>query len=72
MTSTTSQNPKHVHHGRTPAAWTGAILALVAFLLGGFALVLGPNWVLFWISAALLVISVIAGGVMQALGHGAK
>jgi hypothetical protein len=63
---------KHVHHGRTPAAWTGVTFAMLGFLLGGFAMVDGPNWVLFWIAAALVAIGVIAAKVMQALGHGAS
>ncbi|MCW2803556.1 MAG: uncharacterized protein JWN06_1773 [Propionibacteriaceae bacterium] len=77
MTETTKQHVqhahhgKHVHHGRTPAAWTGVTIAMIAFLLGGIALVLGPNWVLFWISAALLAISLIATRVLQVLGYGA-
>ena len=31
---------KHVHHGRTLAAWIGTTLALVAFILGGIAVVI--------------------------------
>jgi len=72
MTDTTRSNPKHVHHGRTLAAWTGVIIAIVAFLVGGVALVLGPNWVMFWIAAALLVVAAIATRVLQVLGHGAE
>ncbi len=62
---------KHVHHGRTPAAWAGVSIALVGFLLGGFAIVDNQNWVLFWIGAALCVIALVVAGVMQKLGYGA-
>ena len=48
----TSRPARHVHHGRTAAAWAGTTIALVAFLLGGIALVVG-NWVLFWAAGAL-------------------
>jgi hypothetical protein len=57
-------------HGSTPAAWTAVTIVLVAFTLGGVALMIGPSWVLFWASVALLPIAVIVGKVMQAAGLG--
>ncbi len=63
---------KHVHHGRTPAAWAGVTLAMVGFLLGGLAMVAGPNWVLFWIAVAILVAAGIVTLVLQKLGYGAS
>jgi hypothetical protein len=62
---------KHVHHGRTTAAWTGSVLAMLAFILGGIAMVLGPNWLLFWIAVAILILSLIATKVLQVMGYGA-
>jgi hypothetical protein len=62
---------KHVHHGRTPAAWAGVALAMLGFLLGGFALVAGPNWTLFWIAVGLCVVALIVTRVMQKMGYGA-
>ena len=62
---------KHVHHGKTPAAWAGSMLALVAVIVGGVAMLLGPNWVLFWIAAVLLVLAPIVARVLQVTGHGA-
>ena len=72
--SDASKPHKHVHHGRTTAAWTGSVLAMAAFVLGGIAMVLpgGTNWTLFWIAAAILVVSLIATKVLQAMGHGAN
>ena len=65
-------NPeKHVHHGRTLAAWTGSTIAMVAFILGGIAVVV-QNWPLFWISAGLLIASVIVTKVLQTMGYGAR
>jgi hypothetical protein len=61
---------KHVHHGRTLAAWVGTTIALVAFILGGIAVVV-QNWPLFWISAGLLVLGLIATKVLQVMGYGA-
>ena len=62
---------KHVHHGRTLAAWTGTSIAMVAFILGGIAVVI-QNWPLFWVSVALLVVAVIATKVLQVMGRGAR
>jgi hypothetical protein len=62
---------KHVHHGRTVAAWVGTLVAMAAFIIGGIALVFGPNWVMFWIAVALLVVALIATVVLQKLGYGA-
>jgi hypothetical protein len=71
-TDAKDQPDKHVHHGRTVAAWTGSTLAMVAFILGGIAMVMGPNWVLFWIAVAILVLSPLVTKVLQAMGYGAN
>jgi len=57
-------------HGSTPAAWTAVAIVLIAFTLGGVALMIGPNWVLFWVSVALLPVAAIVGKVMAAAGLG--
>jgi hypothetical protein len=61
---------KHTHHGRTPAAWAGVSLAMLGFLLGGFAVVI-QNWVLFSIAAAICVVALVVARVMQKMGYGA-
>jgi hypothetical protein len=66
-----SKPKKHVHHGRTPAAWAGSIVAMLAFVIGGIAVVI-QNWPLFWASAGLLVVAVIVTMVLQRMGHGAR
>ena len=43
---------KHVHHGRTPAAWVGSMTSLVGFLLGGTA---GVGTVLFAVAVGPLI-----------------
>jgi hypothetical protein len=35
-------------------------------------MVMGPNWVLFWIAVAMLVVGVIAAKVLQVMGYGAN
>ena len=65
-----SRRGKHVHHGRTLAAWTGSTIAMVAFIVGGIAVVI-PNWPLFWVSVGLAVVAIIATLVLQRMGYGA-
>ncbi|HEX2174751.1 MAG TPA: HGxxPAAW family protein [Nocardioidaceae bacterium] len=60
------------NHGSTPAAWVAVFIVLVAFVIGGIALVFSPpNWVMFWIAVALLPVSLLVGKVMSAMGLGA-
>lgn len=59
------------HHGSTPAAWTTVTVALVAFLVGAAGLII-LNWVVFWCGAGLLVVAVVVGKIMQAMGLGAR
>ena len=61
---------KHVHHGRTPAAWAGSMIAMAAFILGGIALIV-QNWPMFWTAVALLVVALVVTKVLQATGRGA-
>ena len=73
MTNVTNRRGKHVHHGRTLAAWTGASIALLAFIIGGIAVVvqIWPPLPLFWVSVGLIVVSLIATVVLQRMGYGA-
>ena|SRR5215218_3179825 len=65
-----SRRGKHVHHGRTVAAWTGSMIAMVAFIVGGIAVVI-QVWSLFWVSVALAVVAIIVTVVLQRMGYGA-
>ena len=51
-------------HGSTPAAWTAVIIITIAFTIGTAAIIVG-NWVLFWVSVALVAIGAIAGRVLN-------
>jgi hypothetical protein len=42
-------------HGR-PVSWVAVSLIMVAFLVGGLALVFGPTWWLFWAALGLAVV----------------
>ena len=45
-------------HGRT-ISWVSVSVIMVAFLVGGLALALGPVWWLFWASLGLAVIGLL-------------
>ena len=51
-------------HGRA-VSWTAAGIIMAAFLTGGFALVFGPTWWLFWAS---LGAAVLGGLIAMAIG----
>lgn len=59
------------HHGNTPAAWTGVIIILLGFAVGGIGLVI-DNWPTFWVGVALGPIGIIAGKVMSMMGLGSE
>jgi fatty acid desaturase len=61
---------KHVHHGRTLAAWTGSAIGLVAFILGAIAVVV-QNWPMLWVAVGLAVVALIVTVVLQRMGYGA-
>ena len=59
------------HHGNTPAAWTGVMIILAGFVIGGIGMII-DQWVLFWVGVALVPIGGIVGKIMQKLGLGAE
>ena len=61
---------KHVHHGRTVAAWTGSVIGLVAFIVGAIAVVM-KYWPMFWVAVGLAVVALIVTVVLQRMGYGA-
>jgi hypothetical protein len=72
-TFTMNRRGRHVHHGRTLAAWAGSGIGLVAFILGGIALVMRPqNWTMFWAAVVLVVVALIVTVVLQRMGYGAS
>ena len=48
------------YHGRT-VSWVAVTLILIAFVAGGFALVFGPTWWLFWVSLGVAAIGGLLG-----------
>jgi len=66
----TGRVAREYHHGRTPAAWAGSIIAAVAFTIGAIASLIGPNWTLIWVASVLLVLAIVTGGVLRRMGYG--
>lgn len=65
-----ARTPKYYHHGRSPAAWAGSIAAAVGFVIAAIGSVLGPNWVVVAVGAAVILIAGLATMVMKAMGLG--
>lgn len=59
------------HHGNTPAAWTGVLIILIGFIVGGIGLVIAA-WPVFWVGVAMAPIGVLVGKIMQKMGLGAE
>lgn len=57
------------NHGHTSAAWTTVIFMLVGGLLGALAVVL-TSVLLGAIGAAVIVVGLVAGRIMQHMGYG--
>jgi VIT1/CCC1 family predicted Fe2+/Mn2+ transporter len=70
VTYVVNRRGKHVHHGRTLAAWVGSTIGLVAFIIGAIAVVI-PYWPLFWASVVLAAVALIVTVVLQRMGYGA-
>jgi hypothetical protein len=70
LTGPTNRRGKHIHHGRTLAAWVGSGLGMAAFVVGGIAVV-RQNWTLFWVCVGVAALALIVTVVLQRMGYGA-
>ncbi|NNG19016.1 hypothetical protein HJ590_05395 [Naumannella sp. ID2617S] len=67
---------KHVHHGKTPAAWAGAMIALVGFLVATVGFLVGPggfpsiNIPISVAGGVIMLAAPIVGGIMNRVGLG--
>jgi hypothetical protein len=43
------------NHGR-PVSWVAVSLIMAAFVVGGFGLIFGPTWWLFWVGVGMAVV----------------
>lgn len=58
-------------HGNTPAAWTGVLIVLVGFVIGGIGLVI-ESWLIFWVGVACAPLGALVGYVMGRTGSGSE
>lgn len=65
-----ARTPKYYHHGRSPAAWAGSVVATVGFAIACVGAVLGPNWVAVIVGSAVVVLGGLVTMVMKAMGFG--
>lgn len=61
---------RYYHHGQSPAAWTGTIIAMIGFITLTVGIFLGPMWVVVWVGIGLVVLSAIVTLAMKAMGLG--
>lgn len=61
---------RHYHHGRTPAAWWGSILAALGFLVAAIGFLMPLNWWVIGAGAVLVVAALIVAGTLRAVGYG--
>lgn len=65
-----ARTPEYYHHGRSPAAWTGSVIGAVGFTIASVAAIIGPNWTLLIVGAAVIVLAALVTMVMKAMGYG--
>lgn len=58
------------HHGRSPAAWAGSVVAAIGFILATVGFLMNINWPIVWVGLALVLVAAIVGYVMVKLGKG--
>jgi hypothetical protein len=44
------------HNPGRPISWVGTTIVVIGFIIGGVAFIPKPNWILFWVSAAVAII----------------
>ncbi|WP_296139000.1 HGxxPAAW family protein [uncultured Tessaracoccus sp.] len=65
-----ARQARYYHHGQSPAAWTGTIIATIGFVVVFVAIFLGPAWVGVGVGAGLVLLGGIVTMVMKAMGLG--
>jgi hypothetical protein len=43
-------------HGGSAKSWLAVITILIGFTVGGAALTIGPNWILFWVGVGICAV----------------
>lgn len=59
------------HNTGRPTSWAAVLVIVVGFVVGGLGLILGPNWVMFWVGAGIAAVGglyALAVGIMEDYG----
>ncbi len=65
-----TQPRKHYHHGKTPAAVWGSVIAAVGFVVATVGFLLPLNWVVIAAGGAIVLLAVIVTVALRSLGYG--
>lgn len=65
-----ARTAKYYHHGRSPAAWAGSVGVAIGFVLATIGAMLGPNWPLIIVGAAIIVVAALVTMVLKTMGFG--
>ncbi|WP_297740564.1 HGxxPAAW family protein [uncultured Tessaracoccus sp.] len=65
-----ARTARYYHHGQSPAAWTGSILAAIGFIVAFVGIMLGPSWVVVAIGSGVVLLAGLVTMVMKAMGFG--
>ena len=61
---TADESAPKPYHGRV-VSWVAVSLMMAAFVVGGFGLILGPTWWLFWVGVGMCAV----GGLLALATH---
>ncbi|MEV4257663.1 HGxxPAAW family protein [Spirillospora sp. NPDC049652] len=61
----TEETEVHGSHAGRPGSWVAVFIVFLGFLVGGVALCVGPNWVVFVIGAILVAVGLVASWVVH-------
>ncbi|SEG90677.1 hypothetical protein SAMN04489712_1276 [Thermomonospora echinospora] len=48
-------------HGGRPSSWLVFTISMTGFIVGGVALCIGPNWMMFWAGVVIVAVSGVLG-----------
>lgn len=65
-----ARQARYYHHGQSPAAWTGTVIAVIGFLVVTIGIFLGPLWAVVWVGSGIVALAALVTLVMKAMGLG--
>ena len=59
------------HNTGRMTSWIAVLVIIIGFIVGGLGLILGPEWIMFWVGVGIVVVGGIyafAVGIMEDYG----